>query len=75
MLIWYLCTLYKAFHLFHVHLGTFPVNLIPTTLVVLCNTCLIVHENIAVIGYYYMTWQTLGESDVGDQVLATATDV
>ena len=42
---------------------------------VLHNTCLIVHENIAVIGYYYTTWWTLEESDVGDQVLAAATDL
>ena len=72
--IWRLCSLYKAFHLFHVHLETFPVDLVPTTLVALCNTCLIVHENIAVIGCYYTTWRTLGESDVGDQALAAATD-
>ena len=30
----------------HVHSGTFPVNLVPTTLVVLHNTCLIVHETL-----------------------------
>ena len=74
LVIWYLCSLYKAFHLFHVHLGTFPVDLVPTTLMVLRNTCLIVHENIAMIGYYYTTWRTLEESDVGDQALAAATD-
>ena len=65
LVIWYLCSLYKASHLFHVHLGTFPVDLVPTTLVVLRNTCLIVHENIAVIGYYYTTWRTLKDLDVG----------
>ena len=54
--------------------GTLPVNPIPTTLVVHHNTCLIVHENIAVIGYYNTTWRTLEESDVGDQALAAATN-
>ena len=32
------------------------------------------HENIAVIGYYYTTLSGLEESDVGDQALAAATD-
>ena len=46
LVIWRLCMLYKAFYLFHVHSGTFPGDLIPTTLMILRNTRLVMHENL-----------------------------